>query len=146
MRVFLAYCAYTVWLGECIPGTGTYANAYANQLKDRWVSLFVRRRLWPSKPPLNCAGWRHRRMRENVCGSHFHSWGHVVAGSNPVSPTIERSSDLYRSEVTAPDRPEIAFTYVTDGGLTSPLGLKRYRLFHARLGSISASRLHGKQK
>ena len=33
--------------------------------------------------------------------------------------------------------PGIAFTYVTDGGLTSPLGLKRYRLFHARLGSIS---------
>jgi hypothetical protein len=44
----------------------------------------------------------------------------------------------------APDRPGIAFTYVTDGGFTSPLGLKRYRLFHARLGSISASRLHGK--
>jgi len=37
----------------------------------------------------------------------------------------------------APDRPGIAFTYVTDGGLTSPLELKRYRLFHARLGSIS---------
>jgi hypothetical protein len=85
-------------------------------------------------------------MLENVCGSRFHSWGQVVAGSNPVSPTIERSSDLYRREVTAPDRPGIVFTYVTDGGLTSPLGLKRYRLFHARLGSISASRLHGKQK
>ena len=28
---------------------GTYANAYANQLKHRYVSLFVRRRLWPSK-------------------------------------------------------------------------------------------------
>jgi hypothetical protein len=38
----------------------------------------------------------------------------------------------------APDRPGIAFTYVTDGGLTSPLELKRYRLFHARLGSISS--------
>jgi len=49
MLVFLAYCAYTVWLGERIPGTGTYADAYANQLKDRWVSLFVRRRLWQSK-------------------------------------------------------------------------------------------------
>jgi hypothetical protein len=49
MLVFLAYCAYTVWLGECIPGTGTYANAYANQLKDRCVSLFLGRRLWPSK-------------------------------------------------------------------------------------------------
>jgi hypothetical protein len=36
----------------------------------------------------------------------------------------------------APDRPGIAFTYVTDGGLTSPLELKRYRLFHAGLGSI----------
>jgi hypothetical protein len=56
MRVFLAYCAYTVWLGECIPGTGTYANAYANQLKDRWVSLFVRRRLWPSKTASELCG------------------------------------------------------------------------------------------
>lgn len=49
MLVFLAYCAYTVWLGECIPGTGTYANAYANQLNDRCVAVFVRGRLWPSK-------------------------------------------------------------------------------------------------
>ena len=46
--VFLAYCAYTVWLGG-IPAMGTYADAYANQLKHRYVSLFVRRRLWPSK-------------------------------------------------------------------------------------------------
>ena len=36
MLVFLAYCACTVWLGEWIPDTGTYANAYANQLKDRF--------------------------------------------------------------------------------------------------------------
>jgi hypothetical protein len=50
------------------------------------------------------------------------------------------------SHQAAPDRPGIAFTYVTDGGLTSTLGLKRYRLFHAQLGSISVSRLHGKQK
>ena len=32
--MFLAYCSYTVWLGECIPGTGTYANAYANQQRS----------------------------------------------------------------------------------------------------------------
>src|ERR1700733_4994262 len=30
--------------------------------------------------------------------------------------------------------------------LDLPLELKRYRLFHARLGSISASRLHGKNR
>jgi hypothetical protein len=36
MLVFLAYCAYMVWLGEWIPAMGTYANAYANQLKDRF--------------------------------------------------------------------------------------------------------------
>jgi hypothetical protein len=47
MLVFLAYYAYTVWLGERIPGTGTYANAYANQLKNRCVSLFVHWGLWP---------------------------------------------------------------------------------------------------
>jgi hypothetical protein len=48
MLVFLAYCAYTVWLGECIPDTGTYANAHADELKDRCVIVFAQR-LWPSK-------------------------------------------------------------------------------------------------
>jgi hypothetical protein len=74
MLVFLAYCAYTVWLGECIPDTGTYANAHADELKDRCVIVFAQR-LWPSKAVLNCGGWRHRRLRENVCGSHFYTWG-----------------------------------------------------------------------
>jgi hypothetical protein len=48
------------------------------------------------------------------------------------------ADDAADPHLAAPDRPGIAFTYVTDGGLTSPLELKRYRLFHAGLGSISS--------
>lgn len=39
------------------------------------------------KLPLNCRGVVHQRTAEHIGEPHFHSWGQVVAGSNPVSPT-----------------------------------------------------------